>query len=54
MVIDPLPSHEWFQDMADFADGISDGATGRRLAESLQGEGRSDDSRTRSTNTTPT
>ena len=39
MVIDPLPAHVWFQDMADFADGISDGATGRRLAESLQGRG---------------
>jgi hypothetical protein len=24
--IDPLPSYVWFQDMADFADGISDSA----------------------------
>ena len=28
--IDPLPSHIWYQDMADFADGLSDGAAGRR------------------------
>jgi len=39
IVIDPLPSYVWFQDMADFADGISDGTTGRRLAQSLQGRG---------------
>lgn len=37
--IDPLPSHVWYQDMADFADGISDGAAGRRLAQALQGRG---------------
>jgi hypothetical protein len=35
--IDPLPSHIWYQDMADFAEGISDIAAGRRLKESLQG-----------------
>jgi hypothetical protein len=28
IAIDPLPSYVWFQDMADFADGISDDATG--------------------------
>ncbi len=27
--IDPLPSYVWYQDMADFAEGISDGAAGR-------------------------
>ena len=37
--IDPLPSHIWYQDMADFAEGISDIAAGRRLKESLQGRG---------------
>jgi uncharacterized protein UPF0158 len=37
--IDPLPSYVWYQDMVDFADGISDGAAGRRLAQSLQGRG---------------
>ena len=31
ILIDPLPSSVWFQDMADFADGISDSAAGRRL-----------------------
>ncbi len=37
--IDPLPSYVWYQDMADFAAGISDGAAGRRLARALQGPG---------------
>ena len=37
--IDPLPSYVWYQDMADFADGISDHSTGRQLAEALQGRG---------------
>ncbi len=37
--IDPLPPSVWFQDMADFADGISDLAAGRRLARSLRGRG---------------
>ena len=37
IAIDPIPSHVWFQDMADFADGISDGAAGRRLSRALQG-----------------
>jgi hypothetical protein len=39
IAIDPLPSHVWYQDMADFADGISDEATRRSLAQSLQGRG---------------
>jgi Uncharacterised protein family (UPF0158) len=33
--IDPLPPYVWYQDMADFADGISDLAAG----DSLQGKG---------------
>lgn len=37
--IDPLPSHVWYQDMADFAAGISDSTAGRRLTRSLQGRG---------------
>jgi hypothetical protein len=39
IVIDPLPSYVWYQDMVDFADGISDRAAGRRLGASLQGAG---------------
>jgi hypothetical protein len=39
IVIDPLPSYVWFQDMADFAEGISDSAAGRRLSHCLQGRG---------------
>jgi len=37
--IDPMPSYVWYQDMADFADRVSDGATGRRLARALDGKG---------------
>jgi hypothetical protein len=37
--IDPLPSYVWFQDMADFADGISDEVAQRRLARALDGKG---------------
>jgi hypothetical protein len=39
ILIDPLPSYVWYQDMVDFAEGISDRAAGRRLSESLQGKG---------------
>lgn len=39
IVIDPLPSYVWYQDMADFADGISDEAAGRRLGRAIQGRG---------------
>jgi hypothetical protein len=38
-LIDPLPSYVWFQDMADFAEGISDRTAGRRHTESLRGRG---------------
>jgi hypothetical protein len=54
LVIDPLPSHVWFPDMADFADGISDRATSRHLAQCLQGRGAFRRSRVRSMTTTPT
>lgn len=37
--IDPIPSYVWYQDMADFAAGISDDAAGRRLGRALQGRG---------------
>ena len=38
-VIDPLPSYVWYQDMVDFADGISDRGAGERLSRSLAGQG---------------
>jgi hypothetical protein len=37
--IDPLPSWVWYQDMADFAEDISDEREGRRLARAIQGKG---------------
>ena len=37
--IDPLPPYVWYQDMADFADGISDRAAGDSLHRALQGKG---------------
>jgi hypothetical protein len=37
--IDPIPSYIWYQDMADFADGISNAAARRRLAAALEGRG---------------
>ena len=37
--IDPLPSYVWYQDMADFADQLSDDRAGRRLARALDGKG---------------
>lgn len=39
VLIHPLPSHVWYQDMVDFADGISDRAAGRRLSRTLEGKG---------------
>ena len=38
-VIRPLPSYVWYQDMVDFADGISDRGAGERLSRSLAGKG---------------
>ncbi len=37
--IDPLPSYLWYQDMADFAEAITDERAGRRLARAIQGRG---------------
>ena len=37
--IDPLPSWDWYQDMADFAEGITDERAGRRLTRAIQGKG---------------
>ena len=37
--IDPQPSYVWYQDMVDFAEGITDQAAGRRFARVLQGKG---------------
>jgi hypothetical protein len=37
--IDPLPSHVWYQDMADFAERVSDDRAGRRLARAIEGKG---------------
>jgi hypothetical protein len=39
VAIEPVPSYVWYQDMVDFAEGISDPVAGRRLAQSLQGRG---------------
>jgi hypothetical protein len=37
--IDPPPSWVWYQDMADFAEAITDGQAGRRLLRAIQGKG---------------
>ncbi|MEW2330743.1 UPF0158 family protein [Micromonospora chersina] len=37
--IDPLPSYVWYQDMADFAERLSDAAARRRLARAIGGKG---------------
>ena len=47
--IGPLPSWVWYQDMADFAEQITDERAGRRLARAIQGKGPSAGSRTSST-----
>ena len=39
VVIEPLPSWVWYQDMADFAGGITDERAGHRLAQAIQGKG---------------
>jgi len=37
--IHPLPSYIWYQDMADFAEALTDERTGRRLLRAIQGKG---------------
>ncbi len=37
--IHPLPSYVWYEDMADFAEQISDEQAGRRLARAIRGRG---------------
>ena len=37
--IRPLPPYEWYQDMADFAECISDQRAARRLARAISGKG---------------
>jgi hypothetical protein len=37
--INPLPSYVWYQDMADFAEGINDERAGRRLGRAIRGRG---------------
>jgi len=37
--INPLPSYIWYQDMAEFADTITDERAGRRLARAIRGRG---------------
>ncbi len=37
--IGPLPSYIWYQDMADFADQLTDERAGGRLARAIQGKG---------------
>jgi hypothetical protein len=39
ILIDPLPTYVWYQDMVDFAEGISDRAAGRSLSRVLNGKG---------------
>ena len=39
MPIDPLPFWVWYADMADFAEGVSDDAAGRRLERAIRGRG---------------
>jgi hypothetical protein len=37
--IHPLPSWVWYQDMADFAEAVTDERAARRLARAIQGKG---------------
>jgi hypothetical protein len=39
MPIHPLPSYVWYQDMADFAERISDDVAGRELLRAIHGKG---------------
>src|SRR3954453_13727286 len=50
--IDPLPPYVWYQDMVDFADGISDDVPASACRRPCRAVARSVSSRTRSMNTT--
>jgi len=50
--IRPLPSWVWYQDMEEFARGITDDRAGRSLARAIQGRGAFRGSRTNSTRST--
>ena len=39
LLIHPLPTGIWYEDMADFAEGISDEVAGRRLERAIRGRG---------------
>ena len=39
IAIHPLPSWVWYQDMADFAEAITDERAGRRLTRAIEGKG---------------
>ena len=39
IAIDPLPSHVWYVDMADFAERLRDEQAGRRLSRAIAGKG---------------
>lgn len=39
LCIDPLPSHVWYQDMADFVELVGDERAQRRLMRAIQGKG---------------
>ena len=38
-MIEPYPSRVWYQDMVDFAEGLSDERAARRLLRALDGRG---------------
>ena len=52
--IEPLPSHVWYRDMAEFAEGISDEPAGRRRHEPSRAGAPSAGSRTNCTTSTRT
>jgi hypothetical protein len=37
--IDPLPSYVWYQDMADFAERVTNDQAGQRLGRAIRGKG---------------
>jgi hypothetical protein len=39
IAVEPLPSHVWYEDMADFAERLSHEGAGRRLSRAIAGKG---------------